>query len=171
MSSAVILARGFWNNIRMAKKEGFVLEPIIVVHDSNTNYFPVDKLWDIKGFYDKNFTEFCRDACGVPFLFDLLIGSNYEDAVGFNQLDDITISMSGNGKSILQILDKLDNESNIKYKILSVKDKNSKIDLNPIKESIVMNTIDNPIERFIRENGTNIFMDLSKYEVVLEKLS
>ena len=101
----------------------------------------------------------------------LLIGSNYEDAVGFNQLDDITISMSGNGKSILQILDKLDNESNIKYKIISVKDKNSKIDLNPIKESIVMNTIDNPIERFIRENGTNIFMDLSKYEVVLEKLS
>ena len=55
----------------MAKKEGFVLEPIIVVHDSNTNYFPVDKLWDIKKFYDKNFTEFCRDACGVPFLFDL----------------------------------------------------------------------------------------------------
>ena len=90
--------------------------------------------------------------------------------MGFNQIDDKTISMSGNGKSIIQILDKLDNESNINYKILKVTDKNSKTDLNPIRESIVMKPVDNPIERFIRENGTNIFMDLSKYEVVLEKI-
>ena len=57
-ASATILASGFYNNFRAAKEEGFVIEPIICVHDSCTNYFPVDKLFDLKSFYDKNFTDF-----------------------------------------------------------------------------------------------------------------
>ena len=158
-ASACILARGFWNNIRQAKKEGFILEPIIVVHDSNTNYFPIDKLFYIKSFYDKNFTEFCENQCHVPFLFDLLVGSTYQDACTLTQIDENTIELNGNAFSINKILSKIDNESSLKIK--------TDIDRN----NIIPEYIVNPIQRFIIEKGTSVIMDISNYTVKLTKLN
>ena len=158
-ASACILARGFWNNIRAAKKEGFVLEPIIVVHDSNTNYFPINKLFELKPFYDKNFTEFCRHQCGVPFLFDTLIGTNYNDAVELTQIDDKTIKLKGACDALNQILDKIEFESNLK------------VSCDKTREEIKSDFITNPIERFIKADGTSVVMDRNKSEIILTKLN
>jgi hypothetical protein len=156
-ASAVSLARGFWNNIREAKKAGFVLEPIIVVHDSNTNYFPIEKLFDIKAFYDEHFTAFCENQLHVPFLFDLLVGENYNDAVTLKQIDPETIQLQGNAHSILKILNKITYESSLG------------VSLNVPLESIVPKYIENPMQRFILEKGTSMVMDKSKYTVELKK--
>lgn len=158
-ASACILARGFWNNIRAAKKEGFVLEPIIVVHDSNTNYFPINKLFELKPFYDKNFTEFCRHQCGVPFLFDTLVGTNYNDAVELTQIDDKTIKLKGACDALNQILDKIEFESNLK------------VSCDKTREEIKSDFITNPIERFIKADGTSVVMDRNKSEIILTKLN
>lgn len=158
-ASAVSLARGFWNNIRQARKEGFVLEPIIVVHDSNTNYFPIEKLFDIKSFYDRNFTDFCEHQLHVPFLFDLLIGENYNDAVTLNQIDQNTIKLTGNAHSINKIIWKIDNESSLN------------IELDTPRENIIPNYITNPMQRFILEKGTSLVMDKSEYTVTLKRIA
>lgn len=157
-ASAVALARGFWNNIRQAKKEGFILSPIIVVHDSNTNYFPIEKLFEMRSFYEKNFTEFCEKQMHIPFLFDLLIGSTYNDAVELKQTSPDKMIITGNAHSILKILWKIDNESSLKYT------------MNIEKDKIIPNYITNPMQRFIIEKGTSILMDHSEYSVELTKV-
>lgn len=154
------MARGFYNNFRAAKREGFVIEPIICVHDSCTSYFPVDKLFDIKGFYDEHFTNFCREQCNVPFLFDLLVGVNYENAVMLNQIDKNNIWIKGNAESLLGIYNKLTTESNLNYEFSIEKDK------------LIPNYITNPVERFVRSEG-NTCMDLddSEYELKITRVA
>ena len=56
-----IMASGFFNNIRKSIEEDWniPLQPIIVVHDSNTNYVPTSKIFEIRKFYDTNYTDYC----------------------------------------------------------------------------------------------------------------
>ena len=133
--------------------------PVIRFSSGNTNYFPIDKLFYIKSFYDKNFTEFCENQCHVPFLFDLLVGSTYQDACTLTQIDENTIELNGNAFSINKILSKIDNESSLKIK--------TDIDRN----NIIPEYIVNPIQRFIIEKGTSVIMDISNYTVKLTKLN
>ena len=69
-----IMACGFMNNIRQSLKENWKnpLQPLIVVHDSNTNYVPVSKIFDIFPFYKQHYTEYCAGVGpGIRLLFDL----------------------------------------------------------------------------------------------------
>lgn len=147
--SAITLAAGFWNNIRVAKQHGIIMQPIICVHDSNTNQVPAGFMPWLRPFYDENFTGFTRGFTGVPFLYDLFIGANYNDCCLMEQLAQDTVKISGTSSDILKILYKLD-ESGVEYQL--------SID----RRDLVPEYVSNPIERFIRDSiNTNIEMDVS----------
>lgn len=156
-----IMASGFMNNIRVSIREHWErsLQPIIVVHDSNTNYVPVSKFFEIRKFYDKNYTEYCAsNSVGITLLFDLLGGQSYERAVPIKTIDDNTIECTGSAYSLIGIYDKL------------VNDKEIKVVCNMKREELIPNFVTNPIERFIIEKGTSMIKDLSKYTVQFKKV-
>lgn len=122
--------------------------------DSNTNYVPVSKIFDIRGFYDKNYTDFCASfGPKIKLLFDLLSGVSYEKACPMKQIDQNTIEYKGSAYSLLGIYDK----------IMGCKD--LKVECSMKKEDLIPNWVLNPIDRFIREKGTSIIKDLSKYTI------
>lgn len=156
-----IMASGFMNNIRVSKEEGWKnpLQPIIVVHDSNTNYLPVSKIFDIKKFYDKNYTEYCESfGPRIKLLFDLLSGVSYERAVTLKQIDDDTIEYTGNSYSLVGLYDK----------IMGCPDLN--VECSMRREDLIPNLVTDPIDRFIRENGTCVIKDLSKYTIQFHRI-
>ena len=71
--TSTAMSSGFFNDTRVAKQEGWALTSLLTVHDSNTGSFPAEKLWDIRKFFDKNFTDFCYDMTGIKLLFDILM--------------------------------------------------------------------------------------------------
>lgn len=156
-----IMASGFMNNIRVSIKEHWknALQPIIVVHDSNTNYVPVEKFFEIRKFYDKNYTEYCaNNSVGITLLFDLLAGQSYERAVPIKMIDDNTVECTGSAYSLLGLYDKL------------VGNKNIHVICNLSRDELIPKFVSNPIERFIREKGTSIIKDLSKYTIQFKKI-
>ena len=68
----------------------------------------------LRPFYDENFTGFTRGFTGVPFLYDLFIGANYNDCCLMTQLSDDTVKLGGSNSDILKILSKLD-EARVDY--------------------------------------------------------
>lgn len=46
-----------------------------------------------------------------------------------------------------------------------------KVECNLKREDLIPKFVTDPIERFIKEKGTNIVMDESKYELVFTKLN
>ena len=158
-SSALTLAAGFYNNVKECRKElGINLVPIIVVHDSNTNYFPVDRLFELRAAYDKYFTGYCSDRVNSPFLFDLFIGRAYQSAAEVKQIDQDTIEMEASAYVINGILDKIDNESNLI------------VETSIPRDQIVPKFIENRFDRFIQEEGCSLVMDKSKYQVQIRKI-
>lgn len=156
-----IMASGFMNNIRVSKKDGWKnpLQPIIVVHDSNTNYVPISKVFEIRKFYDEHYTGYCSSfGPKIKLLFDLLLGVSYEKACPMKMIDDNTIEYKGNAYSLLGIYDKIMNCPELKVEC-SVK-----------REELVPEFITDPIDRFIREKGTCIVKDVSKYKIQFHKL-
>lgn len=154
--TSAAMSSGFYNDLRVASQEGWNLTSFVTVHDSNTCNFPVEKLWELRSFYDENFTEFCYKLTGIKLLFDILIGATYQDACEAKQIDSNTIELTGNARSIHMILDEL-NYKNIKYEC--------SIDPNEIIPEIV----ENPIQRFIKEEGCSFVMDESDYTIQLKK--
>ena len=151
--SAITLAAGFWNNIRVARQHGIVMSPLIVVHDSNTNYVPAGFMPHLRAFYDENFTKFTREFTGVPFLYDLFVGANYNDCCLLNTINEHKISIGGSNSDILKILGKLD-DARVDYAI------------NIDRRDLIPEYVENPIERFIRDSiNTNIEMDISENNV------
>lgn len=152
------MASGFFNDLRVAKENGWNLTSFITVHDSNTCNFPAHKLWDIRKFYDTNFTDYCYDMTGIKLLFDLEIGSTYQDSCSMKQLSDDIIEFSGNARSLQMIIERMNEDPLCNYEI------NLKI------EDIIPEYITNPIDRFIREKGCSMVMDISKYSVQFKRL-
>lgn len=154
--SAITLAAGFWNNIRVAKKYGIIMQPIICVHDSNTNQVPAGFMPYLRPFYDENFTGFTRGFTGVPFLYDLFIGANYNDCCLMEQLAVDTVKLSGSNSDLNKILFKLD-QAGVEYQ------------LNKDRRDLIPEYVTNPIERFIRDSvNTNIEMDISENNVEIK---
>ena len=159
--TASIMASGFFNNIRESIQEGWKdpLQPIIVVHDSNTNYVPVSKIFEIRKFYDTYYTDFCAGfGPKIKLLFDLLAGDAYERAMPMKMIDKDTIEFTGNAYSMIKMYDK----------IMGCKD--LKVECNMKREDLIPNFVQNPIDRFIREKGTNIVKDLSSYTVQFKRI-
>lgn len=153
MGTSTAMSSGFFNDLRVAKEEGWDLTSFITVHDSNTCDFPADKLWDIRKFYDHNFTDFCYDKTGIKLLFDILIGATYQDACEAKMIDDDTIELTGTGRSHLMIIQKMNECPGLKYEI----------DMNI--EDIVPKYVENSTDRLIKEQGCSFVMDKSKYTI------
>lgn len=158
--SALTLAAGFYNNVKEGKKSGINLTPIIVVHDSNTNYIPIDSLFELRKNYDKNFTGYCEDPKRVdsPFLFDLFLGCAYQSAAEVKQISDDTIEMTASAHIINSILNKIDTESHLI------------IETSVPREQIVPKYITDRMQRFILEGGCSCIMDRSEYTVQIKKV-
>lgn len=153
-----VMASGFFNDLREATKEDWSLTSFITVHDSNTCDFPAHKVWDIRKHYDKNFTDFCYNTCGIKLLFDLEVGNTYQDSCSMKQIDDDTVEFKGNARSILMIIEKMNEDPLCKYEI------------NIPIEDIKPNYIQHPLDRFIREKGCSYVMDTSKYSVQFKRI-
>lgn len=127
--------------------------------DSNTNYVPVSKIFDIKGFYDQNYTGYCKSfGPKIVLLFDLLSGVSYERAVTLKQVDQDTIEYSGNAYSLLGLYDRL----------MGCRD--LVIECDTKREDLIPNLVTDPIDRFIRENGTCIVKDISEYTIKFHRV-
>lgn len=153
-----IMARGFNNNIRVSREEGWKqpLQPIIVVHDSNTNYVPIDKIFEIRKFYDTNYTDYCASfGPRIKLLFDLLVGESYESASEMKSLNPNTIEFTGSADSLIKIYDKLMRMPEVECSMR--------------REDIIPNYVQNSIRRFILENGTSMVKDLSNYTIQFHK--
>lgn len=161
--TSTIMAHGFDNNIRVSIKEGWSqpLQPIITVHDSNTNLIPVEHIFDILAFYQKNYTDYCAQ-CGpkIRLLFDLLVGFGYESACPLKQIDENTIEFSGPASNIILIYDKI------------MKCKHIKVECNKTREEIMdsRKMITDPYYRTILESGCSIEKDTSDIKVQFHKL-
>lgn len=157
-----IMASGFMNNIRVSLRDPRMpvkLQPIIVVHDSNTNYFGIRDLFSIRKFYDINYTGFCETVGPkIKLLFDLLVGPSYESAAPMTTIDDNTIEFTGNAYGLGKLYDKIMRCPDIR------------VECDTPRESLVPNFINHPIDRFIREGGTSIIKDTSKYTIRFKKL-
>lgn len=159
------MASGFFNNIRVSIKEGWKrpLQPIIVVHDSNTNFLDVSKFFEARNYYNINYTDYCENNMGdnvhLVLKFDLLGGVSYERACPLKQIDNNTVEVSGSAYQLIGLYDKLMNNDEIQVKC-SVK-----------KEDLIPQFVTNPIERFILEKGTSIIKDLSNYTIQFHKVN
>lgn len=156
-----IMACGFYNNIRQSLIEGWKvpLQPIIVVHDSNTNYVPVDKLFEISEFYQTHYTDFCsKIGPKIKLLFDLLMGYSYEMACPIKMLSDGSLEVSGSALAILKFYDKVQMCSFPVTCSMSRED---------IVDSIKL--VNSPYQRFILEGGCNMTKDLSKLKVTFKR--
>jgi hypothetical protein len=124
--------------------------------DSNTNYVPAGFMPHLRAFYDENFTGFTRSFTGVPFLYDLFIGANYNDCCLMEQLGEGKVAIGGSNSDILKVLNKLD-EARVEYSI------------NKDRRDLIPEFVENPIERFIRDSiNTNIEMDISENKIEIE---
>lgn len=156
--TSVAMTGSFYNVMRQAKKAGFCIKSIITVHDSCTSYIPVEKLWEILGFCKHNFTDWCYEKIGIKLVFDMLVGTTYQDACDMKQIDENTITLSGNAHSILKILDKLDEvPEKVRYHTDIPRDR------------IIPSYVNDAMERFIKEKGTSLVKDESYYVVTLFK--
>lgn len=155
--TSTAMSSGFFNDLRAAKEEGWNLTSFITVHDSNTCNFPAEKLWEIRKFYDKNFTDFCYKMTGIKLLFDIEIGATYQDSCSASQISDDIVELKGNARSILMIINRL-NEAGVNYQI------------NMCVDDIKPDFVTNSMSRFIQEKGCSYIMDKSKYKVQFKKI-
>lgn len=126
------------------------------ITDSNTNYVPAGFTPWLRPFYDENFTEYSRNLTGIPFLYDIFIGANYNDCSQLNFIELGKVKVSGSNSSLEAMLRKFD-EAGVEYVI----DKD--------RRDLIPQYVKNPIERFIRDSiNTNIEMDLTENELVIE---
>jgi len=126
--TAVLLAEGFYNILRSAKREGIVIQPIIVVHDSYTTYFAVKDILKIASFYYRNFTEYVYERHGIMYKFENKIGANYYDMTSFSMTSENSFKLSGSTKAIRLMFDKF-KESNLEFETDIVLPEEDEIDL------------------------------------------
>lgn len=161
--TSTVMSSGFFNNIRVSLLENWEqpLQPIITVHDSNTNLIPVEKIFDLRSFYDKNYTGYCKTiGPRITLLFDLLVGYSYETAKELKQIDKDTIEFKGDAYSLLKIYDKIMNCSKLNVQCSCTRDW-------LVGEQKL---VDDPYYRTILENGCNMTKDLSKVTVQFHRL-
>jgi hypothetical protein len=110
-------------------------------------------------FYDTYYTSYCAGyGPKIKLLFDLLAGDAYERAMPMKMIDDNTIEFSGNAYSMIKMYDKIMNCPDLK------------VECNVKREDLVPKWVTHPIDRFIKEKGTNIVKDLSSYTVQFRRI-
>lgn len=160
--TSTVMSSGFFNDIRVSIQEGWStqLQPIITVHDSNTCLLPTEKIFEIRRFYDKNFTDFCAGfGPKIKLLFDLLSGTAYEAATEMKTIDDNTIEFSGPADSLLRTYDKIMNCPKMV------------VECSMKREDLIPKYEEDAMLRFIKEKGTCMTMDESKYKIQFKRIS
>lgn len=155
--SAVSLASGFEHNIQVAMKENKLIRNIIVVHDSCENYFNINYLFEIKQFYDENFLKYAKKLYGIFFNYDLEVGLSYGEMLSVKPIDDKTLEISGAGSTILGLLWKIKNESDLN------------ISINIPENEIIPKFEQNPAIRFLKEKQCCMEHDDSYYTIQIMK--
>ena len=74
-------------------------------------------------------------------------------------IDEDTVEFSGNARSLLMIMDRMNEDPLCNYEI------------NVPKESIIPNFVQHPIDRFIKEKGCSFVMDVSRYSVQFRRVN
>ena len=75
------------------------------------------------------------------------------------QITDDIVEFKGNARSILMIMDRMDECPGLKY------------ETNISRDQIIPNYMTNPMLRFIDEKGASMVKDTSKYVIQFRKLS
>ena len=105
------MSSGFFNTLRESFKDPSFKEKLtvyVVVHDSSTSSVPVEKLFDIRPFLDKNYTEYCLGLANhICLLFDLLQGDDYDKAIPVSQKSPNVLEYKGSATALLPIYDKI----------------------------------------------------------------
>lgn len=175
--TAGIMASGFMNTYRESEKQGwkYPLEPYICVHDSSTSAFPVSKVFEIRKYYDTNFTDYCASiGPRIKLLFDLLEGNSYESACEVKQKQDNTLEFKGSAKTLLPIYDKIMRCPELVVNAILVekdKDGNAVSEQPLTRDMLKPNYINSPMERFIDQEGTCVVLDKSEYSIKFIKLN
>ena len=73
-------------------------------------------------------------------------------------IDDNTIEFTGNAYSMIRMYDRI------------MRCKDFKVECSVRREDLIPNFVNHPIDRFIREKGTNIVKDLSSYTVQFKRV-
>lgn len=129
--------------------------------DSNTNIVPTEKIFDMRKFYDKNYTMYLRGVRPhIMLLFDLLVGTAYEYAKVLKQIDDDTIQFTGDCTSLLKLYDKIMNCKKLK------------VECSMTREELVngRKMITDPMQRFIMENGCSLEKDVSSVDIKFHRV-
>lgn len=160
------MSSGFFNNIRISIEEkkknpdgvfkNFTLQPIITVHDSNTNMVPIEFLFEARPYYDKNYTGYCHEiGPGIYLLFDLLAGDSYERAMTLTQIDQNTIEFTGSSYQMIHMYDK----------IMGCRRINPSCNMTREEIMNAAKFVKSPYQKFILEEGCNMVKDLSSITV------
>lgn len=108
--TAATLAHGFYNLTRVSDQHNLGINPIITVHDSVINYFPLKgMLGKLNQFYRTNFTDFIRSETGIQYEFDTMVGADYTVPCKLIEENGI-ITLEGDDYGISQFLCKVTEE-------------------------------------------------------------
>ena len=156
------MSSGFFNALRESMKDPSFKEKIctyIVVHDSSCSSIPVEKLFELRPFLDKNYTEYCLGLANhICLLFDLLQGDDYDKAIPVFQKASNVLEYKGSATALLPIYDKI-----MGCKSYSVRSSLS-------RDQLVPQMVKSPMARFIDQKGTCISLDKSEYTIQFEKI-
>lgn len=173
LSSA--MASFFFNTYRQSIKENweYPLEPYICVHDSSTSAFPVSKIFEIKKFYDTYFTDYgATIGPKIKLFFDLLEGNSYEASCEVKQRAPEIIEFTSSARTLLPMYDKIMRCKDfvVEAKIIQKDQEGNTIELPLVREMLVPNYIESPMERFIDQEGTCVVLDKSEYTIKFIKI-
>lgn len=157
--SSLSLTSGFSNVVQEAVKEGIYLKNIGCIHDSCQNLLSINELWNIVGFYRKNFYDYVYNEVGIRFDYDLEIGIDYANMMEVKLLENNILNITGTATALRVLLNKIKNESELKVEC-------------DIEESSLIPKIEkSSLKRFIKKHQTCMELDESEYTLNLKKLN
>ena len=157
--SSLSLTSGFSNVVQEAVKEGIYLKNIGCIHDSCQNLLNINELWNIVGFYRKNFYDYVYNEVGIRFDYDLEIGIDYANMMEVKLLDNNVLNITGTATALRILLNKIKYESDLKIEC----------DVN--EETLIPKIETSSLKRFIKKHQTCMDLDESEYTINLKKLN
>lgn len=157
--SSLSLTLGFSNVVQEAVKNKMYLKNIGLIHDSCQNLLDINELWNVVGFYRKNFYDYVYNKVGIRFDYDLEIGIDYANMMEVKLIKENILEITGTATALKILLEKIKYESNLK------------ITCNISEEELLPKVETSSLKRFIKKHQTCMELDESEYTIILEKLN
>jgi hypothetical protein len=173
--SAILMGDAFENIIQDSydhPKTYPIVRPMNVVHDSAQNYFESNYIFDIHSYYHERLTEYLYKKFGIRYEFDTLVGVNYFDMAELRSIDNDTLQLTGNYRSLTSLCRKLKSD-NVKFKILSIK--HAKEDIEYFKDNVLSPEFCSKVEKdfvkqfYIGEMESIYEYDYSKFRMIVSR--